>query len=116
MSENRIRKLIYKWRYEADDGWIPGNVRNVMANYASQLEGHTRPEQFMPRLDEWPGYADAVIVTGMSWVNGEYIIHAEWVDVGGTHTGESVDLDIPPGIDPRIKVSREDMKAWEATE
>lgn len=111
MNENVIERLIEKWRPSKNRGCF---VAAAHQRCADELQAATHPEQFVPRLDDWPEWAMHIVTLGAN-PNGK-VRMAYTYDDGELNDIiiHEVQVDIPPGIDPRIKVSRSDMKRWEA--
>lgn len=122
MTENVIGQRITKWRSEQHDYPTHEAGQHAAAAVrlcADEIQAATRPEQFMPPLSEWPQGAVGIRFAHMSAdPETPLVVLFEFFKKSGRYMflakgNVSFPVHIPPGIDPRIKVSREQMEAYE---
>ena len=120
MTDNVIEKLIEQWKGAASQ--MRPEQGHPVVSCAQTLHERTRPEQFMPSLSQWPEWANWCAMAP----NGRPVAfdaEPEQKDLywdplisHGHYQLIVHDWPAPPlGIDWRLlKVSRQQMEAWEA--
>lgn len=113
---NVIEELIErgeKFHAEEDDL----RVAQAVLTYAEELRAATRPEQFMPPRSKWPYGAVAVELAVGVAAGSPLDCWFQFVDEDGCtvplEEAEQFTVRIPYGIDPRIRISRAQMEAYE---
>ena len=125
MTDNVIEKLIEQWKGAASQ--MRPEQGHPVVSCAETLHEWTRPEQFMPSLEDWPEDAEWCVINqcgSISYCYREPRVRCERYDFDGPVLIEwsvgirsfpGAYIDIPIGIDWRLlKVSRQQMEVWEA--